>query len=824
MNDQKIINDLMWIVMDGDKMLAENLTGDFSSNLFQTGRSYTAIAEYKLPSNVSSLHLTDIKRGYATFSSNAENDNNSKQSLKIVPDKTFVRLEAGKTGIISFKAKIVDDETQKEEEVTNNLKWEVSPADDYNSINQNGIFNYNKQGKYKIKCIWKKQVLYPDINFNSVSRQIGDVIEYVAYADATIWSAEIMSIGNVNAVLPGCWLDVGCEFKPDGVSPLNIKWFPAGDDANLTRWMKTGGDSMRASYIFPDIAGKEIFDIKCEYGFSNDPVSYKSIKTINVKRPKIIPEAPFIHAGDIVKFSYELPQGVTNIPAFTWVCANGQVDNNGNFVFTAPEKPGKYEIKLTWPGQNEDQQLTFATQININVFKMNITPGISTVKPGSQIKFTPTAEFQPNDGELFITGWTALYGSVLNDGSYTAPGKVCTDKITCEYTYKGVKHTCDATVNVNALKVSVVPKKVSLHSGEKITINAIVDGATANTNVDFTVDGGSLSVSSGKSTVFTAPVYEERFYPQNIAFTLTATSQEDRAQSASCRIIVALPVRKDFVKYYEDTTIPEIEYESTVIKNLEDPVPSGDNEAITTIHNQPEEIHYKYDGYYIYYDKQHNVLTKGYYVRGLKNGIFEEYQYLSDGRKRTTIDCYVDGLLDGTHEVWMNNMQTFSCQYSNGKLNGAYIQYDEQGRIMIKCNYADDKKDGVWEEYQYYTDGSVNIYVMKTYKADILNGKFERKMWYGNGQLFVHEKGNYANDCKNGPWETRNWFLSGKEGYIETGSYLNDKMDGQWEFTGYDENGNTIKHTIVKWSNGVQIDPPAMKAKIRKKVKKTTRG
>ncbi|HOT74840.1 MAG TPA: chitobiase/beta-hexosaminidase C-terminal domain-containing protein, partial [Candidatus Wallbacteria bacterium] len=336
MNDQKIINDLIWIVMDGDNILAENLTGSFSSTLFQMGKNYTAVAEYKLPSNVSELHFIDVKRGYATFSADPENDNNSKQSLKIVPDKTSVRLEAGKAGVISFKAKIVDAETQKEEEITNNLKWEVSPADDYNSINQNGIFNYNKPGKYKIKCIWKKQVLYPDINLNGVSRQVGDVIEYVAYADATIWSAEIMPAANVNVVLPGRWLDAGCEFKPDGVSPLNIKWCPAGDDANLTRWMKTGGDPMRASYIFPDIAGKESFDIKCEYGFSNDPVSYKSIKTINVKRPKIIPEAPFIHVGDIVKFSYELPQGVTNIPAFTWVCANGQVDNNGNLVFTAP--------------------------------------------------------------------------------------------------------------------------------------------------------------------------------------------------------------------------------------------------------------------------------------------------------------------------------------------------------------------------------------------------------------------------------------------------------------------------------------------------------
>jgi len=758
----------------------------------------------------------------AIYEINVNGGSEEQLEFKIVPEKTIVQIEEGKTAVTVFSAKSINKITKEEKILTTDLKWEVEPADDSSSIDSNGNFSCKKPGTYKIKCKWTMPLRAPEANLAGVSRQVAETKEYEAYAEFVGWSCIITA--QSTTVLPGRWLDVGCEFKPAGFLPLSIKWLPADDDVNLTRWMKAGSDPMRASYIFPDIAGKESFDIKCEYGFSNDRVSYKSIKTINVKRPKIIPEAPFIHVGDIVKFSYELPQGITNIPAFTWVCANGQVDNNGNFVFTAPEKPGKYEIKLTWPGQNEDQQLTFATQVNINVFKMNINPGISTVKPGSQIKFTPAAEFQPDDDELFITGWTALYGSVLSDGSYTAPGKVCTDKITCEYTYKGVKHTCNATVNVNALKVSVIPKKVSLHSGEKITINAMVDGANTNANVDFTVDGGSLSAGSGKSTIFTAPVYEERFYPQNIAFTLTATSQEDRAQSAKCRIIVALPVRKDFVKYYDDTTIPEIEYESTVIKNLEDPVPSSDNEAITTIHNQPEEIHYKYDGYYIYYDKQHNVLTKGYYVRGLKNGIFEEYQYLSDGRKRTTIDCYVDGLLDGTHEVWMNNMQTFSCQYSNGKLNGAYIQYDEQGRIIIKCNYADDKKDGIWEEYQYFTDGSLNIYVLKTYKADVQSGKFERKMWYSNGQLFVHEKGNYANDCKNGSWETRNWFLSGKEGYIETGGYLNDKMDGQWEFTGYDENGNTIKHTIARWSNGVQIDPPAMKAKMRKKVKKSTRG
>jgi antitoxin component YwqK of YwqJK toxin-antitoxin module len=81
----------------------------------------------------------------------------------------------------------------------------------------------------------------------------------------------------------------------------------------------------------------------------------------------------------------------------------------------------------------------------------------------------------------------------------------------------------------------------------------------------------------------------------------------------------------------------------------------------------------------------------------------------------------------------------------DGRKQGYWETYNDNGEVNTKGNYKDDKKDGYWEdEYDY---GEVN------------------------------GKGNYINDKKDGYWE----YYWDNGGLYKQGSYKDGKKDGIWE-------------------------------------------
>jgi len=107
-------------------------------------------------------------------------------------------------------------------------------------------------------------------------------------------------------------------------------------------------------------------------------------------------------------------------------------------------------------------------------------------------------------------------------------------------------------------------------------------------------------------------------------------------------------------------------------------------------------------------------------------------QYTHDGKKEGYWESYYDN-----GQLWIK------CFYKNGELDGYWEKYFDNGNLYSKGSYINGERDGIWEEYYY------------------------------NGQL--ESKGSFKNDKKDGIWEE--WFYDGDfwyEGEWDMGKYIRD--------------------------------------------------
>ena len=132
----------------------------------------------------------------------------------------------------------------------------------------------------------------------------------------------------------------------------------------------------------------------------------------------------------------------------------------------------------------------------------------------------------------------------------------------------------------------------------------------------------------------------------------------------------------------------------------------------------------------------------------------------------------------GLYKYCYNNGQVSDIFYStNGKLNGYYKTYYENGQLNYICSYTytDDKKNGIYKRY--YKNGQ--LYIICSYTDDERNGEY--KSYHKNGQL--KEICSYIDGKINGEYKKYN--DNGQLEYIC--SYIDDKKNG--EFKSYYEDG-----------------------------------
>jgi antitoxin component YwqK of YwqJK toxin-antitoxin module len=86
--------------------------------------------------------------------------------------------------------------------------------------------------------------------------------------------------------------------------------------------------------------------------------------------------------------------------------------------------------------------------------------------------------------------------------------------------------------------------------------------------------------------------------------------------------------------------------------------------------------------------------------------------------------------------------------FKNGRKDGAWVSYYQNGQLRYKDNYKNGETEGAWVGY--YENGQL------WYKKNYKNGKSEGASvgYYENGQL--HDKGNFKNDEMEGVWITYN--------------------------------------------------------------------
>ena len=100
----------------------------------------------------------------------------------------------------------------------------------------------------------------------------------------------------------------------------------------------------------------------------------------------------------------------------------------------------------------------------------------------------------------------------------------------------------------------------------------------------------------------------------------------------------------------------------------------------------------------------------------------------------------------------------------NGIKEGYWSRYYENGQLIDKIEYVNNKKNGPW--INYYRNG--NVFVKGNYKNNELHGEYFK--YYTNGTL--KEKGNYKNNELDG--EYNKYYTNGTQ--KEKGIYNNGKL------------------------------------------------
>lgn len=210
-----------------------------------------------------------------------------------------------------------------------------------------------------------------------------------------------------------------------------------------------------------------------------------------------------------------------------------------------------------------------------------------------------------------------------------------------------------------------------------------------------------------------------------------------------------------------------------------------------------------------------------------KNGIWIEQRALNEKGEVTSAMCLPDGnmdklyvkdlqqKLDGETDEEENQMKSSSeNQMKNGKKEGLWKVYFDNGQLEKEGNFKDGKPEGLWKKY--HLNGQLKS------EGNLKDGKAEglAKYYYESGQL--ENEGNFKNDKKEGLWkiyyesgqlESEGNFKDGKleglakhyyeSGHLHSEGDLKDgKEEGVWKT--YNEDGTLKEEKTYK--NGEEIN------------------
>lgn len=205
----------------------------------------------------------------------------------------------------------------------------------------------------------------------------------------------------------------------------------------------------------------------------------------------------------------------------------------------------------------------------------------------------------------------------------------------------------------------------------------------------------------------------------------------------------------------------------------------------------------KKHGYWKTFFDDWSVRTECYYRHGMRDGFYKEYDEKGNLKKITKYVNDVEQVLESDmkplvvqHEYYPNGKVKREASFRDGKREGVWREFDEQGNVLNSQTYqkgvlvgqgivdTDGKRRGLYKEF--YPDSTLRA------EGVFVEGQRsgEWKFYYHNGQ--VQEVGCYNEGQPDGIWT---WYYENGQKQIEE-QFFKGTPNGPYKE--YDSRGNTI--------------------------------
>ena len=205
----------------------------------------------------------------------------------------------------------------------------------------------------------------------------------------------------------------------------------------------------------------------------------------------------------------------------------------------------------------------------------------------------------------------------------------------------------------------------------------------------------------------------------------------------------------------------------------------------------------KRNGYWKTFFDDWSLHTECYYRHGLRDGFYKEYDEKGNLKKITKYVNDVEQTLESEqkplivqHEYYPNGKVKREASFRDGKREGVWREFDEQGHVINSQTYqkgvltgegivdTDGKRRGGYKEF--YPDNSIRT------EGVFVDGKRsgEWTFYYQNGK--VQEVGNYVEGEPDGLWV---WYYDNGQKQIEE-QFVKGQANGPYKE--YDTKGNLI--------------------------------
>lgn len=173
------------------------------------------------------------------------------------------------------------------------------------------------------------------------------------------------------------------------------------------------------------------------------------------------------------------------------------------------------------------------------------------------------------------------------------------------------------------------------------------------------------------------------------------------------------------------------------------------------------------------YYQNGNLKKTGNYINGKENGLFKEYN--EDGSINIEYSMK-DGVMNGAFKTYYENGQVKKIgSFLNGKGNGNFKEYAENGDLEVTYSKINDEYNGLLTIYE---AGKVAKKI--NYKNGARDGLYTEFTYGDNDTLLLEYSGLIQNELKDGVWNLY-LYRDGKKEIAEFTTFKNDIKEGNFK-------------------------------------------